>query len=111
LWIVDDATWTCAWNDRLQLADLTILEGIGRTAKGIGKAAGEGELVPWEMPRFSSRLRLDVLEPLSVHARRAPIGLAAGVGVLQYVCSVQLVVQCIEPKAWVILRFGMQRRL
>lgn len=52
-------------------------------------------------------IRLDVFKPFSVHTRRALIGFAAGVGVLQYIGSIQLVVQGVEPKARVFLRFGM----
>ena len=56
-------------------------------------------------------VRLDVLEGLAVHPRRAVVGTAAQVGELQDVSSVHLVVQPVEPIPGRSLRFGMQRRL
>jgi hypothetical protein len=53
-------------------------------------------LVPEFLRQFpqppAQPIRFDVLEPLSVHAGRTLIGLAAGIGVLQYIGSIQLVV-------------------
>jgi hypothetical protein len=67
---------------------------------------------PRQFPEPSvNTARLDVLEPFSVHTGRTLIGFAAGIGVLQYVGSEQLVVQSIKPKTRVLLRFGMERRL
>src|SRR4029453_9622022 len=48
---------------------------------------------------------------LPVPPRCPLVGLAAGVGVLQHVFAVQLVIEQIEPIARRLLRFGLQRRL
>jgi hypothetical protein len=56
-------------------------------------------------------VRLDVLERPAVDPRRAVIGTTADVGPLQYVATVHLVVQRVEPIAGRSLRFGMQRLL
>jgi len=47
------------------------------------------------------------LEPFFVHTRRTLIGFAASLDVLQDLGSIQLVVQGVEAKAWVLIRFGM----
>ncbi len=54
---------------------------------------------------------LDVLERLVVDPRRAAVGTTAGVGLLQHVLAVHLVVQGVEAVGGRSLRFGMQRRL
>jgi hypothetical protein len=56
-------------------------------------------------------IRLDIFEPLLVNPGCTVIGFAAIVGVPQNVISIHLVVQRIEPKARLSLRFGMERRL
>jgi len=61
-------------------------------------------------PRLHA-LRFDLLERHTVHARDAAVGSAAVVGMVQHVHSIDLVVQGVEPKAWRLLRFGVQRRL
>jgi hypothetical protein len=52
-------------------------------------------------------VRLNVLETFLVHARRPLVGFAAGVGVLQNVSAVYLVVEEVEPILGLFLRFGM----
>ena len=56
-------------------------------------------------------IRLDRFEVLTVHARRALIGAALGVGVRQYVFAADLVVEGVEAIAGFSLRFRVQRRL
>ena len=52
-------------------------------------------------------IRPNVRKVLPVHPRRATIGLAAPVGILQHVPAMQLVVKQIEPMAGRSLRFGL----
>ena len=54
-----------------------------------------------------SAIRLDVVELLPVYSRRTSIGFAAQIRKLQHVISMNLVVQRIEPKAGVFLRFHL----
>src|SRR5205807_3848665 len=61
-------------------------------------------------PRFDTK-RLDVLEPYPINPARPVVRTAALVGMTEYVLSVQLVVQRVEPAAGLVLRFGMERRL
>ena len=56
-------------------------------------------------------VRLDVLEVLTVHARRALVGAALGIGVCQNVLAADLVVEGVEAVAGFCLRFRVQRRL
>src|SRR5665213_1215812 len=56
-------------------------------------------------------IRFNVFEPFLVNPRRAAIGFAAVMGVPENVLSMHFVVQRIESKARVPLRFGMERRL
>src|SRR5687767_12569475 len=56
---------------------------------------------------LSSPYFSNVLEVLSIHTRRALVGLAAGIGMKQNIRPVHLVVQGIEPIARRFLRFGM----
>ena len=56
-------------------------------------------------------IRLDRLEVLTVHARRALVGAALGVGVRQNVLAADLVVEGVEAIAGFSLRFRVQRRL
>ena len=50
-------------------------------------------------------VRLDIRELLSIHARRAPIGAALGIGSVKNILAVELVVQGIEAIAGLSLRF------
>src|SRR5580692_1861019 len=56
-------------------------------------------------------VRLDVLEPLTVHSCCSTIGVTAFIGINQNVPPIHLVVQSIETKAGRFLRFRVQRRL
>ena len=56
-------------------------------------------------------VRLNVLEPLTVHAWRSIVRFAAGVGESQNVLAIHLVVQRMKPLLGRFLRFGMQCRL
>ena len=56
-------------------------------------------------------VRLDGLEGLTVHARRALVGAALGIGMRQNVLAADLVVEGIEAIAGFCLRFRVQRRL
>ena len=56
-------------------------------------------------------IRLDVLEDLTIHARRALVGAAQGIGVRQNVLAADLVVEGVEAVAGFCLRFRVQRRL
>ena len=56
-------------------------------------------------------VRLDVLEVLTIHARRALVGAAQGIGVRQNVLAADLVVEGVEAVAGFCLRFRVQRRL
>ena len=56
-------------------------------------------------------IRLDCLEVLTVHARRALVGAALGIGVRQNVFAADLVVEGVETVAGFSLRFRVQRRL
>jgi hypothetical protein len=56
-------------------------------------------------------IRLDIRKVLTVHARRALVGAALGIGMRQDVFAADLVVQSIEAIASFSRRFGMQRRL
>ena len=55
--------------------------------------------------------RLDVLESHPVNPRCPVVRPAAIVGISKHILAVQLVVQCVEPTARLVLRFGMERRL
>jgi hypothetical protein len=55
-------------------------------------------------------VRLDSLEVLTVHARRALVGAALGIGVRQNVVAADLVVEGVEAVAGFCLRFRVQRR-
>ena len=57
------------------------------------------------------RLRLDRLEVLTIHARRALVGAALGVGVRQDVLAADFVVEGVEAIAGFSLRFRVQCRL
>ena len=61
---------------------------------------------PFPKPSLHA-VRLDVLKPYAVPSGCPRIGLAAGIGMSQHVFSVHLVVQRIEAKAKLSLRFGM----
>jgi hypothetical protein len=54
---------------------------------------------------------LDIVECLSVHARRAIVGEAAPVRGPEHVLAIDLVIERVEAEFGVSLRFGMQRRL
>ena len=56
-------------------------------------------------------MRFNVLEVLTVYARRALVGAALDVGVRQNVLAADLVVERIEAIAGFCLRFRVQRRL
>jgi hypothetical protein len=56
-------------------------------------------------------VRLNGLEVLTIHARRALVGAALGIGVRQNVLAADLVVEGIEAIAEFCLRFRVQRRL
>jgi hypothetical protein len=56
-------------------------------------------------------IRFDVLERLTVHARRTAVGFATCVGKGQYVLPIHFVVQRIKTKVRRFLRFVVQRRL
>src|ERR1700691_3857393 len=56
-------------------------------------------------------IRLDGLEVLTVHPRRALVGAALGIGVRQNVVAADLVVEDVEAVAGFCLRFRVQRRL
>ena len=58
-----------------------------------------------------SCIRLDVREILSIHARRALVGAALGIGVGQDVLTADLVVQSVETIVGFCLRFRVQRLL
>src|SRR5713226_929037 len=65
-----------------------------------------GETVP-DQPFFQP-LRFDSPEALSIHARRALIGLCQCVGMGQKVFPVHLVVEQVETVAWLFLRLLVQ---
>ena len=56
-------------------------------------------------------IRLDRLEVLTIHARRALVGAALSIGMRQDVFATDLVVEGVEPIAGFCLRFRVQRRL
>ena len=56
-------------------------------------------------------IRFDGLEVLTIHARRALVGAALGIGVRQNVVAADLVVEDVEAVAGFCLRFRVQRRL
>jgi hypothetical protein len=49
----------------------------------------------------------DILKTNTVHAGCTLVGLAASVGIVEYVLSVYLVIKKIEPVPGFFLRFGM----
>src|SRR3974377_2072470 len=77
--------------------------------------SGRSSLLPERKRQFPQPsldpIRLDRLEVLTVHARRALVGAAPGVGVRQNVCAADLVVEGVEAVAGFSLRFRVQRRL
>ena len=61
-------------------------------------------------PRLHA-IRLDIRKVLSIPTRCATVGAALGPGVSQDILAVDLVVQGVETKARLCLRFRVQRRL
>jgi hypothetical protein len=57
-------------------------------------------------PAFFS-IRLDVFESHSIHPGGSLVGFAASVGIVEYVPSIHLVIQEVEPVPGFFLRFGM----
>jgi hypothetical protein len=77
--------------------------------------ARPGGLLPERKRQFAQPslhpVRLDGLEVLTVHARRALVGAALSIGVRQNVLAADLVVEGVEAVAGFCLRFRVQRRL
>src|SRR2546427_9482352 len=58
--VVDDSTGSRSGNDGLQLADLSILKSVGRSAKVVGKATGKRQLVGGMYPVGTQVVELPV---------------------------------------------------
>ena len=72
---------------------------------------GSGRYVSCFVQPSLDPIRLDGLEVLTIHARRALVGAALSIGVRQKVLTADLVVEGIEAVAGFCLRFRVQRRL
>ena len=92
---------------------LSLPLAFGMKTRLIG--SGSVSLLPERKRQFAQPsldpVRLDGLEVLTVHARRALVGAALSIGMRQNVLAADLVVEGVEAVAGFCLRFRVQRRL